>query len=146
MDVTSYCKSLTLSLLLGIAIPLAAQNRCIVTYHNSYTGSCGQAYVADDVDVRPQFPGGENALIHFINHERRYPRAEYHAGIEGRVMCSFIVTAEGKVSNVEVIRGVTENLDREAVRIIREMPHWEAGRVNGARVPVYCLLTIPFRR
>ena len=104
-----------------------------------------RAYLSDDVDEQPQFPGGDNAMLHYINRERTYPSAEYNAGVQGRVVCSFIVGADGKVHNVEIIRGCTDGLNREAVRIIRNMPRWEAGKGKGEAVPVYCILPIPFR-
>ena len=103
-------------------------------------------YVPEAVDEQPQFPGGDNALMRYINQERRYPREAYCAGIEGRVLCSFIVDSDGSVSNVEVLRGVDESLNREAVRIISGMPRWKAGTIDGGNVPVYYVLSIPFRR
>ncbi len=84
-------------------------------------------------------------MIQFINNERRYPRSAYENAIEGRVLCSFIVEPDGKITNVEVVRGVDESLDREAMRVIQNMPRWEPGNIGGDKVAVYCLLPIPFR-
>lgn len=104
-----------------------------------------QAYMWDDTDKAPSFPGGEGAMIRFINNERRYPQEAYEAGVQGRVRCGFIVDVDGSIINITVQRGPHELLNREAVRIINNMPRWEAGTVNGEPVPVYYLLTIPFR-
>lgn len=104
-----------------------------------------EVYEYDVVDFQPQFPGGEYALIRYINSERRYPQEAYARGIEGRVLCSFVVNADGSISHVTVIRGVEESLDKEAVRVIGNMPRWEAGRVGQHHVPVYCVLPIAFR-
>lgn len=103
-------------------------------------------YEFDFVDRQPRFPGGDNAMISFINNERRYPKEAYNEGIEGRVLCSFVVNEDGTLSHISVLRGVEESLNREAVRIISQMPPWVAGEINDTPVPVYCILPIPFRR
>lgn len=136
-------------MLLAAATDTYAQTRRMVAYHPATVkgtiSSEIHAYISDDVDEQPQFPGGDNAMLQFINRERNYPEAEYNAGIEGRVVCSFIVGTDGRVQNVEVVRGCSDGFNREAVRIIRRMPRWEAGKVNGNPVPVYYILPIPFR-
>lgn len=104
-----------------------------------------EAYIVDFVDRAPQFPGGEAAMIHFINSERHYPRDAYEARIQGRVMCAFIVDVDGSISNISVQRGPCQSLNNEAARIIASMPRWEAGLLNGRKVPVCYFLTIPFR-
>ena len=73
------------------------------------------------------------------------PRRAYSQGVEGRVVCGFIVNPDGAISHVSVVRGVNDELNREAVRVISSMPRWEPGVRDGAKVPVYCCLTIPFR-
>lgn len=102
-------------------------------------------YEYDCVDVQPQFPGGDTAMYRFINNERRYPRQAYHAGIEGRVLCSFVVGEDGTLSHISVIKGVEESLNREAVRILSKMPPWTVGLIDETPVPVYCILPIAFR-
>ena len=105
-----------------------------------------EVYEYDYVDVQPQFPGGEHGLINFINNTREYPYHAYKNRIQGRVLCSFIVGADGKVSNIRIIRGTQdESLNREALRVISEMPKWKAGKVGGQAVAVRCVLPIAFR-
>ena len=105
-----------------------------------------EVYEFDYVDVQPQFPGGEHGLINFINQTREYPYHAYKNKIQGRVVCSVIVGTDGKVSNVRVIRGAAdESLNREAMRVISEMPRWTVGKVDGQAVPVRCVLPIAFR-
>lgn len=126
-----------------------AQNRRYVTYRSmtiNHTVVNVQAYLYDVVDVQPQFPGGDAEMMKFINKERKYPKSAYDSGIEGRVVCSFIVKPNGEISNAEVLRGVEESLNQEALRIIESMPKWEAGSINDINVPVYCILAIPFRK
>lgn len=105
-----------------------------------------EVYEFDYVDVQPQFPGGEHGLVNFINKTRVYPYHAYKNRIQGRVLCSFIVGADGRVSNVHIIRGTTDDsINREAMRVISEMPRWKAGKVAGIPVPVRVVLPIAFR-
>ena len=103
-------------------------------------------YEYDFVDVQPQFPGGERALMNYINQTREYPYHAYHNKIQGRVVCSFVVNIDGSISNVEVIKGVEESLNREAVRILGRMPEWTPGRINGQPVPTRVVWSVPFRK
>ena len=66
--------------------------------------------------------------------------------IQGRVLCSFVVNADGSISHVSIIRGVEPSLNQEAVRLISEMPRWEAGKVANRSVPVHYILPIVFRK
>lgn len=105
-----------------------------------------EVYEFEFVDVQPQFPGGEHGLINFINETREYPYNAYIHKITGRVLCSFIVGCDGRVSNVQVIRGSgDDSLNREALRVISEMPKWKAGKVGNVAVPVRMVLPITFR-
>lgn len=103
-------------------------------------------YEYESVDVHPSFPGGDGAMYRFINRVRRYPSQAYRDGIEGRVLCSFVVNEDGTISHISVIKGVEASLDREAVRILTKMPTWDAGMIDETPVPVYCILPIAFRR
>lgn len=103
------------------------------------------AYAYESVDVVPTFPGGNGAMMRFINSERRYPQKAYENAIEGRVLCSFVVEADGTLSHLNVLRGVEESLNNEALRIISQMPAWNPGLIDDEKVAVYCILPIPFR-
>ena len=137
-------------ILLGlfVAVGTNAQVRRVVTCAESFQNSKDyvEVYDTDFVDVQPQFPGGESELIKYINKARRYPAEAYERNVHGRVLCGFIVNSDGSISHVSVLRGVEPTLNREAVRLISNMPKWEAGRVNNRAVPVYYILPIAFRR
>lgn len=145
-------KTLRLDLLLVISVMAVAcataQVRHVTTvdpYARSKAAMV-EVYEFDYVDVQPQFPGGEHGLINFINETREYPYNAYHRKIQGRVLCSFIVGVDGRVSNIRVIRGAgDESLNREAMRVIGEMPRWKAGKVGKTSVPVRVVLPIAFR-
>lgn len=111
----------------------------------SYSSSMTIVFTSDDVDVMPCFPGGECAKINFINATRQYPAEEYQNRVQGRVVCSFVVNADGTISDAAVVRGVSSALNEEAIRIINAMPRWVAGQINGENVPVYQVMSISFR-
>lgn len=105
-----------------------------------------EVYEYDYVDEKPEYPGSDTALMKFINENRNYPKNAYRHGVEGRVICSFVVNADGKVSNIEVIKGVESSLNAEAVRILSLMPDWHPGKIGGRAVPVRVIHPVPFRR
>lgn len=87
----------------------------------------------DDVDQQPSFPGGTNALNTFIVSNLKYPVFAQEKGIQGRVVVKFIVEKDGSISNVEVDRSVP-GLDNEAMRVVKAMPKWIPGQINGKAV------------
>ena len=120
--------------------------RHVTTVNPSTKQSYMEVYEFDYVDIQPQFPGGERGLINFINKTREYPYYAYKKRIQGRVLCSFIVGTDGRVSDARVIRGAgDESLNREAIRVIGEMPKWSVGKVGNQVVPVRVVLPIAFR-
>lgn len=103
-----------------------------------------QVYCCDYVDEAPVFPGGDRALMTFVSRTIHYPPNARECRVEGRVICSFVVETDGRLENIKVIRGVSCDLDDEAVRVIRKMPRWTPARHQGSAVPVYYILPIPF--
>lgn len=97
------------------------------------------------VDKMPEYEYGPNALNGFIEKQLRYPVDARQEGIEGRILCSFIVRKDGKISNVEVVQGLHPSLDREAVRVLSLMSPWIPGQNNSENVNVKCLLPIDFK-
>lgn len=99
----------------------------------------------DDVDQKPSFPGGTNAFNTFIVSNLKYPVVAQENGIQGRVVVKFIVEKDGSISNVEVDRSVYPSLDNEAMRVIKNMPKWIPGQINGKAVKVECSYPFVFR-
>lgn len=97
------------------------------------------------VEQMPSFPGGEAEMMKFIGSNLRYPVVAQESGIQGRVTVRFVVTKEGNIDQVEVVRGIDPSCDREAMRVVKSMPKWTPGRQNGKSVPVYFTLPILFR-
>lgn len=105
-----------------------------------------EVFEYDYVSQKPEFPGGNDKVLDYINDNREYPAEAYNKGIQGRVKCSFIVNTDGSISNVCVLTGVHALLDEEAVRILNSMPRWKPGRHDGKAVPVRVIQTVKFRR
>ena len=99
----------------------------------------------DDVDQQPSFPGGTNALNTFIASNLKYPVWAQEKGIQGRVVVKFIVEKDGSICNVEVDRSVSPSLDNEAMRVVKAMPKWIPGQINGKAVKVECSHPFVFR-
>jgi protein TonB len=92
----------------------------------------------------PQFEGGVQAMYRFLRRHLRYPRADQSIGLEGTVFVRFIIDVTGTVTGVEVIRGASGSLDKEAMRVISLMPKWKPGSQHGMPVNVRMVLPIKF--
>lgn len=99
----------------------------------------------EEVDVKPQFPGGDAAMYEFIGSNMVYPPAAVEKGIQGRVVVRFVVAETGDIENIEVLRCPDASLADEAVRLVKSMPKWEPGKQGGVNVPVYFMLPLTFR-
>ena len=104
--------------------------------------SDGEAVPFSVLEVKPTFNGeSANAFSEWVNSHLKYPEEAKAAGEQGRVTLQFTIGADGAVSNVKVLRGVSESLDAEALRVVSSSPNWEPGQVNGK--PVSVIFTFP---
>jgi TonB family protein len=99
----------------------------------------------DVVEEMPQFPGGPSALFEFLGKNVRYPEAAYKAGVQGRVIATFVVEKDGSISEAKVVKHMSAELDAEALRVINSMPNWTPGKQNGVAVRVKYTVPITFR-
>lgn len=90
----------------------------------------------DKVDEKPSFPGGESAMKSYLNSTLKYPIDAQELGRQGRVIVQFIIEKDGSISDVKISRSVFWSLDREALRVVKAMPKWNPGKVNGIPVRV----------
>ena len=98
------------------------------------------------VENKPGFNGGDaNDFSKWVSENIQYPQDAIDSKIEGRVILQFTVSKEGEVKDVEVLRGVNELLDAEAVRVVSASPKWEAGAQNGVPVAVKYTFPVIFR-
>ena len=101
--------------------------------------------VFDMVEQAPQFPGGQAELMSWLGKNIRYPVIAQENGIQGRVVCQFVVGSDGSVRDIKVVRSLDPSCDKEAVRVIQSMPKWIPGRQNGKAVSVRYTLPVTFR-
>ena len=97
------------------------------------------------VEVMPQYPGGQIAMMKYIMENMKYPEQAMKEGIQGRVAVSFIVEKDGSISNVRPIHSVHTLLDKEAVRVVKSMPKWSPGKQHGKPVRVQLIVPIMFK-
>jgi protein TonB len=97
------------------------------------------------VEVMPTFPGGTAALMKWLQENMIYPAVAQELNIQGRVNLRFVVTADGSIDDVVVIKGLDPSCDKEAMRVVKKMPKWLPGKQNGNAVPVYFSLPVTFK-
>ncbi|MBP3750122.1 MAG: energy transducer TonB, partial [Prevotella sp.] len=101
--------------------------------------------VFDVVEQMPSFPGGMGALMQYLSSHIKYPVVAEENGIQGRVICTFIVERDGSITDTRVARSVDTSLDKEAVRVINSMPRWIPGKQNGSACRVKFTLPVTFK-
>jgi protein TonB len=97
--------------------------------------------IYESVDVKPEFPGGIPELMKYLTTHLKYPTKAQKKGIQGRVLCTFIVEKDGRVNDVRVVKSVDPDLDKEAMRVVKHMPKWKPGLKDGK--PVRTKFTLP---
>lgn len=97
------------------------------------------------VEKMPEFPGGQQALFEYLSKNIRYPVIAQENGLQGRVICQFVVNQDGSIVDIVVVRSVDPSLDKEAERVIKSMPKWKPGEQRGKAVRVKYTLPVNFR-
>ena len=98
------------------------------------------------VESMPEFPGGQQALFKYLSENVKYPVIAQENGIQGRVICQFVVNKDGSIVDVEVVRsGGDASLDKEAIRVIKSMPKWKPGKQRGKPVRVKYTVPVNFK-
>lgn len=128
-------------LTVGVEVPADAPEVAVT----GYDGGAETPKVFDVVEQMPEFPGGTAELMQFLSKNMKYPDEATKAGQEGRVIVSFVVEEDGRVTNAKVVKSVAPLLDAEALRVIGLMPRWEPGRQNGEAVRVKYTIPVTFR-
>lgn len=122
------------SLFLGLGHPFSAE----VLAQNQQT-------VKSPAEEMPVPPGGITGFTNYMIQNLTYPSAAKEANVQGMVVVSFVVTAEGKVENVEVLRGIGSGCDEEAVRVVANSGTWTPGKNGGSAVAVKMTLPVQFK-
>ena len=119
----------------------------IMNLHND-TSKCKivyNGYTYKDVSKVPQFPGGDIALMNYLAQHIKYPIIDLENGHQGKVIVQFIIDRSGKVKDPKVVTSVSPGLDREAVRVLSQIPDWIPGEINGKKENIYYTLPIVFK-
>ncbi len=95
------------------------------------------------VEVKPEFPGGQDAMYRFIAQNMIYPPDMVEAGVQGKAYIEFVVRRDGSITDVVVKRGVAPSGDAEAVRVLKAMPKWTPATLNGKSVT--CTMVMPLQ-
>jgi len=101
--------------------------------------------IYDVVEQMPQFPGGADALMKYLTENIHYPIIAFENGVQGRVICHFIVTAKGKIDRVEILRSLDPACDKEAYRVVKSLPKFIPGKQKGVNVSVWYTLPVIFK-
>lgn len=98
------------------------------------------------LEQKPSFNGGDaNEFAKWVNAHLNYPKKAKENGIQGRVTLQFMIKADGRVTDVKVLQGVSESLDKEAVRVVSRSPKWTPGRAQGKAVNVTYTFPVTFQ-
>jgi TonB family protein len=97
------------------------------------------------VDPMPAYPGGRLKMVKYIQKNLKYPKSAIKDKIEGTVVLNFRVAKDGKIENITIVKGVRDDLDAEAIRIIEKMPKWKPGEQHGKAVNVSFNFPIGFK-
>jgi protein TonB len=97
------------------------------------------------VETMPEFPGGTAAMMDYLSKSVKYPSDALAVKITGKVFVSFVINEKGKVTDVKVLRGIGTSCDKEAIRVVNEMPDWKPGVQNDEAVKVKYTLPIAFK-
>lgn len=97
------------------------------------------------VEQMPMYPGGDGALMGYLRDNIHYPTVAAENGVQGRVVVGFVVERDGSITDVKILRGVDPSLDREAMRVVKNMPKWTPGKQNGSAVRVKYQVPVSFR-
>ena len=97
------------------------------------------------VEQMPQFPGGDGELMKFLRDNIVYPAMAQENNVQGKVIVQFVVTKTGDIGEVKVVKSVDRDLDNEAVRLVKKLPKFIPGRMNGQAVNVWYTLPVQFK-
>jgi protein TonB len=112
---------------------------------SSSASAAQQPEVYTFVEEMPMFQGGQSALGQFLRDNIKYPASAIRDTIEGKVLVQFVVKNDGTLEAVRVLKGVRDDIDNEALRVVRMMPKWMPGKQNGKAVNVRFTLPVIFR-
>jgi protein TonB len=145
MKKTLFLVIFTLFCIGNIYTQTSSTDKDIIEIDSTKTDTTEEEYIEYFyVEEMPEFPGGMSELMKFIQKNMRYPKTAIKKGIEGRVICQFTIKKDGSISteNITIIRSPHKLLNKEAIRLIKNMPQWKPGKNYKGEVQD-CKYTIP---
>lgn len=132
----------TILLLCVLFLTLGAQAQSV----DNVNSNAAKESVYDQVEVKPEFPGGMSALVKYLQENIKYPSAALAEKAQGKAFVRFVVEKDGSITNTEIIKS-TGNiyLDKEALRVASNMPKWKPGMQQGKPVRVFFMLPVSFK-
>ena len=132
----------TILLLCVLFLTLGAQAQSV----DNVNSNAAKESVYDQVEVKPEFPGGMPALVKYLQENIKYPSAALAEKAQGKAFVRFVVEKDGSITNTEIIKS-TGNiyLDNEALRVASNMPKWKPGMQQGKPVRVFFMLPVSFK-
>ena len=97
------------------------------------------------VEEMPEFPGGMGECMKWLGKNIKYPTISQENGVQGRVIVQFVINRDGSIVDAKVVRGVDPYLDKEALRVVNQMPKWSPGKQRGKAVRCQFTLPVQFR-
>lgn len=101
--------------------------------------------VFNGAEVMPSYKEGMEGMIRYLQRKMNYPARSKRMGVEGTVYVEFVVNREGKVIDLKIVRGISEDCDKEAMRVISSMPAWNPGSQQGIPVSVRMVMPVKFK-
>ncbi|MGQ1909771.1 TonB family protein [Marinifilum sp. RC60d5] len=120
----------------------AKSSRITKDLNRKHSSAEGEIFVI--VEQMPEYPGGQDALREYFKKSTNYPKSAKENGVKGRVYVTFVIDKEGNVTKARVVRGVNQDFDKEALRVVKAMPKWVPGRQRGEKVNVSYTVPINF--
>jgi len=109
------------------------------------TGEINGDMIFTVVENQPEFPGGIEAMFKYLGENIKYPEAAAKANVSGKVFVNFVITTEGEIKDITILKGIGFGADTEAVRVVKNMPRWKPGMQSGKAVNVRYNLPIAFQ-
>jgi protein TonB len=102
-------------------------------------------YNEKEVDIMPEYPGGEQALFSYIKNNIKYPKLAERDGVQGQVFIKFLITLDGNIDKIKIVKSIRDDIDAEAKRVIASMPKWKPAYKNDVPVNVELVIPLSFK-
>lgn len=134
-----------IALLASCIISLATISMNAFAVETTATNTDDKEQVFTVVEQMPMFPGGDAEMMKYLATSIKYPEIAVKNNEQGRVVVGFVVECDGSITDVNILRGVSPSLDKEAMRVVKEMPKWTPGKKDGSVVRVKYQVPIAFK-